>query len=338
MNPYRARKRPSIRRCVAILIAAVAVIAGAYAAAAYLEREGRNQERGVAQTAIGQYRRVEYQGRTYVEKTGLTTILVMGVDKPSGGRSYGARQGGQADFLMLMVIDPRTERVNRLQIDRDTIAEVETLGVLGNVVGTKRMQICLAHGFGNNPEENCQHAVNAVENLLEGEEIDLYLALDMDSIGVVNHALGGVTVTLEDDFSASDPAMVPGATLQLTDEQAELFVRGRMSVGDGTNASRMARQRVYMSAAVEAFRKRVESKPEYIDEFLDAIENIATTNISRSRLVNEIGKAYRYETPDVETLAGEYRIGEDGFMEFHAADGAALDWIMRTLYAPQDGI
>ncbi len=338
MNFYSAHKRPSIRRCVVILIAAAAVIAGVYAAAAYLEREGRKQERGVAQTTIGQYRRVEYQGRTYVEKTGLTKILVMGVDKPSGGRGYGARQGGQTDFLMLMVIDPHTKHVNRLQIDRDTIAEVETLGVLGNVVGTKRMQICLAHAYGNNPEENCQHAVNAVENLLEGEEIDLYLALDMNSIGVVNRALGGVTVTLEDNFSVSDPAMVPGATLQLTDKQAEIFVRGRMGVGDGTNASRMARQRVYMSAAAETFRKRVESESEYINEFLDAIENIATTNISRGRLVNEINKAYRYETPDVETLAGEYRIGEDGFMEFHVADGAVLDWIMRTLYVPQDEI
>ncbi len=338
MNHYRASKRPSIRRCVVVLIAAATVIAGVYAATAYLEREGRNQERGIAQTAIGQYRRVEYQGRTYVEKTGLTTILVMGVDKPGNGRGYGARQGGQTDFLMLMVIDPHTKRVNRLQIDRDTIAEVETLGVLGNVAGTKRMQICLAHGFGNNPEENCQHAVKAVEDLLEGEEIDLYLALDTDSIGIVNHVLGGVTVTLEDDFSASDPAMVLGMTLQLTDEQAEIFVRGRMSVGDGTNASRMVRQRVYMSAAVEVFRKRVESEPGYIDEFLDALENVVTTNISRGRLVNEINHAYRYETPDMETLAGEYRIGEDGFMEFHVADGAVMDWIMRTLYAPQDKI
>lgn len=338
MNSYSVYKRPSIRRCVIILIAAAAVIAGVYAVMAYLEQEGREQERGVAQTAIGQYRRVEYQGRTYVEKTGLTKILVMGVDKPSGARSYGARQGGQTDFLMLMVIDPDTRRVNRLQIDRDTITEVETLGVLGNVVGTKRMQICLAHGYGNNVEENCQHAVNAVENLLEGEEIDLYLALDMNAIGAVNRALGGVTVTLEDDFSASDPAMVPGATLQLNDKQAEVFVRGRMDVGDGTNASRMARQRVYMSAAADVFRKRVESEPKYIDEFLAVIENVATTNISRSRLVNEINKAYCYETPDVETLAGEYRIGKDGFMEFHIADGAVLDWMMRILYAPQDEI
>lgn len=336
MNHYRARKRLSIRRYVVILIAVAAVIAGGYAAAAHLERESRTQDRGVAQTSIGQYRRVEYQGQTYVEKTGLTKILVMGVDKSSDAPSYGARQGGQADFLMLMVIDPNTERVSRLQIDRDTITEVEVLGFLGNAVGTRQMQICLSHGYGTNPEENCQHAVKAVENLLEGEEIELYLALDLNSIGVVNRALGGVTVTLEDDFSASDPAMVPGATLQLNDEQAELFVRSRMWVGDGTNASRMVRHRVYMSAAAEVFRKRVESESEYIDEFLDSIEGVTTTNISRGRLVNEVNRAYHYEMPDVETLAGEYRIGEDGFMEFHVADGAVLDWIMRTLYAPQD--
>ncbi len=33
------------------------------------------------------------------------------------------------------------------------------------------------------------------------------MAMDMDGISVLNDSVGGVTVTLEDDFSSLDPAM-----------------------------------------------------------------------------------------------------------------------------------
>ena len=336
IEPNRTRRRPSMRRCIAVLAAVALLLAGIFALALRMEEEGREQERGVSQMGIGQRKRVEYQGKTYIEKLGLTTILVMGVDRPSGTPGYGARQGGQADFQMLMVIDSGEKRIKRLQIDRDTMTEVEILGILGNVVGTQRMQICLAHGFGNSPEENCEHAVSAVENLLEGVDIELYMAMDMDAIGTLNHALGGVTVTLTEDFSAQDPAMMKGTTLCLDDRQAEIFVRSRMSVGDGTNASRMVRHRTYMNAAAETLRANMEADSGYINGFLDEMEGVVTTNISRGRMINEVNKSYRYETPEAETLPGEYRIGEDGFMEYHVTEGAVLDWIMRTLYEPQE--
>ncbi len=40
-----------------------------------------------------------------------------------------------------------------------------------------------------------------------GKNIDFYLAMSLDGISVLNDLAGGVTVTLEDDFSAADPAM-----------------------------------------------------------------------------------------------------------------------------------
>lgn len=336
MKPHRRRRRMSIRRWMAILLLGVAALIGIYIAALHWEEDSQTQERGVAQSAIGQYKRVVHEGKTYTEKPWLTSILLMGVDKPSDADAYGARQGGQADFMMLLVIDSSEKRISRLQIDRDTIAEVETLGILGNAIGTSPMQICLSHAFGTTPQENCEHAVKAVENLLEGEGIDLYMALDMDGIGVLNHALGGVTVTITDDFSQSDPAMVPGATLCLSDEQAEIFVRGRMTVGDGTNASRMKRQNEYVRAATEKFRERMDEDPAFVNGFLDAIESVTTTNISRGRLLNEINNAYRYDTPEIETLPGEHSIGEDGFMEFRVQEDAVLDWILHTLYTQQN--
>lgn len=39
--------------------------------------------------------------------------------------------------------------------------------------------------------------------------------MSLDGISVLNDLAGGVTVTLEDDFSAEDPAMTRGTTLSL---------------------------------------------------------------------------------------------------------------------------
>ncbi|MBQ8953634.1 MAG: LCP family protein [Clostridia bacterium] len=333
MQGSRGERRARARRNLVFLALVVVILGIAYAAAQYFEDQGQNQTRGNPSANIGQRKRVEYQGKTYAERTNLTTLLLMGIDRTEDSQSYGARQGGQADFLLLMVIDHSNKTVSQLQIDRDTMTQVEVYGVLGNPVGTQLMQICLSHGFGRTPEENCDNAVIAVENLLEGIQIDYYMALNMDAIGTLNHALGGVTVTLEDDDLAElDPQMTKGATLHLTDEQAEIFLHSRMSVGEGTNAERMARHRIYMTAAVEIIRARIKASTNFAGELFDALEPAMTANIKRGKLLNEANQSYNYEVLPVATLAGEHAIGSDGFMEFHVAEGATTDWVMQTFY------
>ena len=300
--------------------------------ALHLEKKGGEPERGVPTQDVGKLRRVAYNGKIYREKPALTSILLIGTDRAEGSSGYGARQGGQADFLMLLVIDDQEKAVHQLQIDRDTIAAVEALGVLGNPVGTKNMQICLAHAFGATPEENCLSVKKAVENLLEGIEIDEYLAVSMDSIAELNDALGGVTVTLEEDLSSADPEMVRGARLTLTGGQAELLVRSRMNLGDGTNESRMRRQRTFLTAAAEALAARVRSGQESLTGFLDVIDAHATTSIPRAQLLNELNTAYGYELLPIRTLEGEHTVGADGFVEFHPSPGATAGWVVDVFY------
>ena len=323
----------SIRRKGVIwLIVFPVVVIAVLLAAMYFEKGDGEQARGVPTQNVGQLKRVTYQGQTYREKPALTSLLLIGTDRPDGTVGYGARQGGQADFLMLVVIDDNEKVVHQLQIDRDTITAVETLGVLGNPVGTKEMQICLAHAFGVTPEANCMSVQTAVEHLLEGIGIDYYLALGMDSIGMLNDALGGVTVTLTEDLTGADAQMAAGATLKLTGEQAELLVRSRMQLGDGTNESRMNRQRLYLKAAGEALKERTKAEPDFLNGFLEKLEGAATMNIQRSQLLHEMNSSYAYEVLPIRTLEGEHMIGGDGFVEFHPAVGAAAQWVIDVFY------
>ena len=214
------------------------------------------------------------------------------------------------------------------------MTNVAVLGLTGNEIGTRQMQICLAHGFGATQESNCAYTLQAVSNLLQGMELNLYYEVDIRGIDRFNDALGGVTVPIEDDFSALDPTMVQGTTMKLEGHQAELYVRSRKEIGNGTNESRMRRQQRFMSAASDLMRRRLAEDASFADTMLDALEGVSSTNMSRGRIINELNRAYKYDILPVETLTGEYRLGNDGFMEFHADEEAIASWIIRVFYNP----
>lgn len=290
---------------------------------------------------VGDYRQryayedlLEVDGVTYRPRRRLTTILLMGIDQDgetaAGVQSY--RNGGQADFLRLIVIDSEQKGISQLQIDRDTMTPITVFGVLGNRSGVRTSQIALAHNFGNGPNENCELTVEAVSNLLMGIDIDFYAAMNMDGIAVLNDAVGGVTVTLEDDFSEQDGEMVKGETLKLSGEQATLFVRGRQSVGDGTNEARMKRQQAFISALGEEIVKRQSADNHFIEALYDDLLPYMTTNLSKGRLINNVWFAAEYEHAQVFALKGVHRVGGNGYVEFIADEESLAQTVLELFY------
>ena len=279
---------------------------------------------------------ITYNGAEYTPKTGLTTFLFMGIDtsEETGAYNGAYRSGGQCDFLMLTIIDTHNKSVTRLQIDRDTIAPITVLGVLGNDLGTSEHQICLAHGFGDGKEQSCQFTVDAVQRLLNGVEIDGYYAMNLDGIPQLNELLGGVTVKIEDDFSAIDPSMAPGAEVTLHGDQTELFVRRRVDIGDGTNFSRMRRQRQFMNNAITLAFERIKQDNKFFNTLLNGLEPYITTDITRGRMINEGNRAAAFTVGETIYPEGEYALGDDGFMEFRADKEALTELVLELFYEP----
>ena len=178
--------------------------------------------------------------------------------------------------------------------------------------------------------------MEAVQRLLYGIQVDGYYALNLDGIVPLNDLLGGVTVTLEDDFTAQDPAMAAGTTLMLQGNQAEIFVRSRTSVGDGTNASRMARQQAYLSSAMELLVEKIRANANFIDALFDGLKPYAVTSLSRGRLLNEVNRAVGYQNLGALTLPGEHRVGNEGFTEFHPDPDALMRLVLDVFYLPAD--
>ncbi len=324
-------------RTILILLIMVAALFLVYGGGRLLDRRSLKPETRTAYTPISQDRNtIEVNGERYAQRRRITTILLMGVDRDSESLSVGYRNGGQADFLRLLVIDDEAKRVSQLAIDRDTMTPITVLGVLGNRARTRTAQISLSHGFGDGGKQSCELTVEAVSNLLSSTRIDFYMAMNMDGIAALNDAVGGVTVTVQDDFSDLDAEMVPGTTLTLSGAQAELFVRGRMSIGSGTNAARMERQQQYVSKLIARLDERVREDKNFLGTLYDALEPYLTTNISRGRLINESWAAKDYERTPLVTPAGDHVIGSDSFMEFHVNEDALLQTVLSLFYEAAD--
>lgn len=340
-NLQHADRRTIYWVSLAFFVLLVAVIGAAFWAGQKLEKKGQTlSASGDLGDRFAEVPPVEYNGALYRPYESITNILIMGVDRYSDAEVPGVsyRNGGQSDYLLLLVINDDTKTVSSIQIDRDTMTEITILGVLGDVTGTRVTQICLSHGFGDGKESSCQLTKSAVSNLLGGIGIDYYLAMEMDGIPALNDALGGITVTLEDDFSALDPAMAAGATLTLQGMQAEYYVRGRMYIGVGTNAARMGRQREFMAAVSKRFSQRLreDGNADFIGNLLDQLEPYLTTNMSRGRMINTVWNTRDYSRPDTLQPQGQYKIGMYGYNEFYVSEASLKDIEMQVYYYPAE--
>ena len=276
---------------------------------------------------------VEVDGVTYRKKSRLTTILVMGVDHDTQD-SYEYRKAGKADFLRLVVLDDADKTVQQLQIDRDTITPVTVLGLLGDRYEPVTEQICLGYAFGDGRQTSCEVTVEAVENLLGGQAIDQYLAMGLDGISTLNDLAGGVTVTLEDDFSAADPAMTKGTTLTLHGDQAEIFVRRRMDVGEGTNEARMVRQEEYLTQLSAQLESRVQQDQQFTAQVYDALQPYLVTDLAKGQLVNEVWAAKDDTVEPAIALEGEHKVAEDGFTEFYPTEASIQKAVLTLFWEP----
>ena len=334
-----ADRRKTLLRAIVLCCAALALLLGFIIFIDRWQNEQYQETRGTGTEEFMNAGTVLWKGEKYRKKPGVTTILIGGIDREAeeqqGVGTDRYRNGGQADFLLLLAIDQNSRQIRQLQIDRDTMAEATVLSVFGQETGTRIMQICLSHAFGANKEENASYTVRAVRGLMNELEIDGYYMLDYGAINILNEALGGLTVTVPDDMTSVNPLWEKGSAVTLSGGEAETFVRTRKTVGEGTNEERMRRQNEFMRSAVTAIRLKLSQDAAFGSRLLSSLKSHAATDFSDQQLQEEIQKTSDCEILPVEYLEGDYGIGEDGYVEFHVREGSAESWIMRNLYTKE---
>jgi LCP family protein required for cell wall assembly len=267
----------------------------------------------------------------------IESVLILGTDQ-SGNEATEekAHHGEMADMLLVVVIDHTTQEYAILQLNRDTITNVYLLNAEDEAVENRDLQLCTAHWYGSSNEVNCENTVRSVSELLGGIPIDTYYCLSWEGIPTVNSVVDGVTLTIQNDFSAVDSSLVEGETITLTDEQAATFLRSRYGVDEGDNIGRMERHRQYLTAWMQKVREKTAEDSGFAAVAYQALNPYACTNLTGSQISTGTQQVLSYNSLGIYTIDGELTTGSrlgDGIehMEFFLDDESRLD-IISTLY------
>ena len=275
---------------------------------------------------------ISFDGHQYVPKENIESILVMGVDEADTQKDSELYvNNNQADFLMLMVIDHEAKTYRTLQINRDTMTDIPTLGLNGEFIDYQKGQIALAHAYGSGLEDSCENEVDAVSRMLYGMTIDHYVSLSMPAIAEINDAVGGVTVTITDDFTEVNPDFKEGKTITLHGKQAETFVRTRKDVADQTNINRMSRQLTYMRAWKAKALERMQSDNMFAFNLVLTLSDYMVSDMSAQQLSELANYMQEYADEGVLQTEGESVKGER-FMEFYADETSLQNNVFELYY------
>ena len=206
------------------------------------------------------------------------------------------------------------------------MTEVPVLGVTGQKVGTTVQQIALSHTYGNGGIDSCRNVAGAVSQLMHGLQINDYISLTMDGIVMLNDLVGGVEVSVMGDFTEVDDTLIEGELTTLLGEHALTYVRTRH---DGTNETRMARQRQYMNALYHKSMEYINNDEDVSADVIATLNEYAVTNCGVAEISDVLDMLSEYEFLGIRTIDGRSVIG-DKYMEFNCDEEALSKGVYLT--------
>lgn|SRR5699024_4284419 len=158
------------------------------------------------------------------------SILLLGIDTDDdrAGQNSSNKMQGRSDTIMVMTVNPKTQKTTLVSIPRDTYTEIVGRGT--------QDKINHAYAFGG-----AAMSINSVQNLLD-IPIDYYVSVNMEGIQQIVDAVGGISITPSMTFSQSGYDFVEGQTMKMDGAQALAYSRMRYEDPQG-DYGRQARQR-----------------------------------------------------------------------------------------------
>ena len=337
-----ARKRMLRRlRVVAVVLLALALVGGgvAFAVTQMIAAGGQSlkeaskpqniqtvEEADTADDGLT----VEYQGKKYRYNEDIVSIVVMGYDRRKDVSETGA--AGQADAVMVVALDTRSGQMRVIGVPRDTMVDVDE-NVGDAFLGQDKMQIALAFSYGDGYETSAQNVVRAVSRVLYNMPMNYYFALDMNGIGPINDAAGGVTVTPLS--SIPNTAIVKDVPIKLYGNNAMRYVQYRDTSQLTSSLDRQARQSQYLKAFFSQVVGNAAGDPGILIGLYQTATEYSTTNLELSEFSYLAATLVEHGMSelDVVTLAGEAVKGEQ-YVEYHLDQEAVYETVLDVFYTP----
>ena len=277
-----------------------------------------------------------YHGEIYEYNEDILTFLCMGIDNRQGidtEKTPGA--GGQADMIMLLVLDSEGKQLQMINVSRDSMVPVSIYDEYGFYVEDKTMQLALQYAYGDGREKSCELMEKAVSRLFYGIPIHGYAALGLDTIADLNDAIGGVTLTIADDVTWFTSELIPGETMTLTGDQALGYVQSRDTNAEelGSNNLRMSRQKQYMMAFVNQAKQKMKQDLTVPVTLYQTAEKQMVTSVSIDEVayLSTAALDCSFTEANMYSIEGTYQ-RPDQYEEYIVDDDALYELILQVFY------
>ncbi len=301
----------------------------------------KNSETSATQEAEESYElqegQIRYNGKTYQYKDNLMNILCLGIDSRDGiAKEKTPGKAGQADCVILAVLDDEAKTIQLINISRDSMVPVHVYATDGSYVEDRTEQLALQYAYGNGRDWSCQLMEQAVSDLFYGLPIHGYCALSMNSIASLNDTVGGVTVTVPEELAELKPKLfTAGETITLKGNRANEFVRARAvnSPDVASNNKRIARQKAYAVAFVNQLKQGMKEDMTLPVKLYQTAEKQMVTSLSLDQAVYLCTEYMNcsFDTDNIYTIDGAVTMGEK-YAEFNVDDDALYQLILDIFY------
>lgn len=280
---------------------------------------------------------VKYNGQIYAYNEDILTFLVMGIDKNRDVKEVAeGTNGGQADALFLVVLNPHDDSLSVIGINRNTMTDVAVYDDNGAYVNTIKAQIAVQHGFGNGVEESCEYQVNAVQHLFYEMPVHGYAAINMSAIGPLTDMVGGVdVVALEDVKSGNSTVIKEGEEVHLEGDLAFAYIHNRDTKEFGSADHRLERQKQFITTYLQKVKQKTKEDIGFPISVYQAIapQTVTSLTVDEMTYLVSIAKDYSFDENYLYTLKGETKQG-DVFEEFYVDETDLFELILKVFYEP----
>lgn len=212
--------------------------------------------------------------------TGAMNILVLGSDSRSGKANAalggGHSSGARSDTVMVVHIDAGHTKATVVSIPRDTLVTRPSCPL------TSGGSTAVAYGSMFNSAYAVGGPVCVVKTVesITNIRIDHYLEIDFSGFAKLVDALGGVTVTTDQNIDDDDSHLhLKAGTHRLNGTQALALARTRHGIGDGSDLGRIGLQQKLVKALLAQMASTsLLTDPAKLYEVADAVTGSLTTD------------------------------------------------------------
>nr|WP_308122066.1 LCP family protein [Streptomyces sp. TRM70350] len=293
-GPRGGGRRPGALKVTGLTLAAVLALGGAGAGWVYWQLNDNINSVDI-NSALGDDRPAKPTPSTAASASTppgeALNILVLGSDSRSGAENRalggGDSAGARSDTAMVVHLNAGRTEATVVSIPRDTLVTRPSCPLESGGESAEAYNVMFNSAYSVGGPVCAVKTVESMTNV----RMDHYIEIDFAGFAGLVDALGGVTVTTEEDIDDEDSHLtLPAGTHHLDGEQALGLARTRYGIGDGSDLGRIGLQHQLVKALMQQIASTsLLSDPTRLYEVADAVTGSLTTDTGLDSLTELVG-------------------------------------------------